>query len=421
MPTRSEIESIERVMSGELRRAFLDELARTDWQQPAEALADSAWDVLIAGAGPAGSTAAAYLATGGHRVLLIDEERFPRAKACGDALTNDALRCLGRLGLAARVREMGHRLGELLLIGRSGIEVRLRGAFLTLDRAVFDALLARHAVASGAVFARGAVEAVSVRDDGSVVCAVSGCGRELRARVGVLATGARLRLARELGLVARDRPSGMAVGCRLRSSRQLGHHVICCDASVVASAGRSRVPGVAWIFPIGDETYNIGCGVQYGRAAEDHGSLRECFGRFTTRFALARELAADGELVSPVRSGVVRSGLVGARPVGAGNVLVVGETLGATLPFSGAGIGKAMETAEVAAAVIHEALDTGDMTALRRFPARLRRRLGRCYRRYRLAEALLSRGWINDFLVRCARRSAYLRRVLLDLLMAGRA
>jgi flavin-dependent dehydrogenase len=181
------------------------------------------------------------------------------------------------------------------------------------------------------------------------------------------------------------------------------------------------VPGFAWIFPIGDDTYNIGCGVRCRGGRSDPCRLRERLDRFMTRFPLARELAADGELVSPVRSGVVRSGFAGARPTGAGNVLVVGETLGATLPFPGAGIGKAMETAEIAASVIHEALDAGDMGVLHRFRARLRGRLGRCYRKYRLTEALFARGWINDFLVRRARRSAFLRRVLVDLLMAGRA
>ena len=408
-------------MNGELRDAFLDELAKTNWQQPADGLAEQTWDVLIVGAGPAGSTAAAHLATRGHRVLLVDEKRFPRAKLCGDGLTNDALRCLGRLGLADRVREMGHRLGKLSFISGSGVEVRLHGDFLTLDRAVLDAVLARHAVASGAVFAHGTVEEVSVESDGSVVCGVSGCGGQLRARVGVLATGVRLRLAQEIGLVARERPSGMAVGCRLRSSKQLGHHVICCDTSVVPSTRRTRVPGFAWIFLLGKDTYNIGYGVQRRSAGSDHDTLRECLEQFMTRFPLARELTADGELVSPVRSSAVRSGLAGARPVGAGNVLVVGETLGSTLPFTGAGIGKAMETAEIAASVIHEALHVGDMGVLRAFPVRLRRRLGRCYRTYRLAEVLFSRGWINDFLVRRARRSAFLRRVFVDLLMAGKA
>ena len=55
-------------------------------QPPVSALGDSAWDVIIVGAGPAGSIAALTLARRGHRVLLVDRRRFPRDKACGDGL-----------------------------------------------------------------------------------------------------------------------------------------------------------------------------------------------------------------------------------------------------------------------------------------------------------------------------------------------
>ena len=62
------------------------------------------WDVVIVGAGPAGSIAAFYLASKGHRVLILDRARVPREKVCGDCLTADALECLERRDL---YEEMG--------------------------------------------------------------------------------------------------------------------------------------------------------------------------------------------------------------------------------------------------------------------------------------------------------------------------
>ena len=407
-------------MNAESQRAFLSTPADEKWQRPAASLPDEVWDVLVVGAGPAGSTAAIHLASRGHRVLLIDEERFPREKVCGGALTANALRCLDRVGLAGTVRGLGCELGALSLIGRSGVEVRLDGDFVTLDRRVLDALLARHAVASGAVFAQGQIENVRVEPDGSVTCAVSPSGALLRARVGILATGARVRLARDLGLVTRGRPSGLAMRCIVQSSRHFERHVICCDASALLSARQSRVLGFAWLFPLGHDLYNIGCGHLHGGSDADGATLRECLDHFVERFGPARELVEDGAFVSPPRSGVLRSGLRGTRPIGNGNLLLVGETIGSTLPFTGAGIGTAMETAEIAAALIGNALESGNLSLLRRYPARLERRLRVRYAGYRCVEALFANGVFNDAAMRLARVSRIARRVLIDLVMTGR-
>ena len=58
------------------------------------------YDVIVCGAGPAGSVAATVLARGGARVLMLDRARFPRDKLCGDTINPGALAVLRRLGLA---------------------------------------------------------------------------------------------------------------------------------------------------------------------------------------------------------------------------------------------------------------------------------------------------------------------------------
>ncbi len=58
------------------------------------------WDALVVGAGPAGASAAYWLAQHGHSVLVVDKKRFPREKTCGDGLTPRAVAQLHSMGLA---------------------------------------------------------------------------------------------------------------------------------------------------------------------------------------------------------------------------------------------------------------------------------------------------------------------------------
>ncbi len=73
-------------------------------QQPIEELQETDWDVIVAGAGPAGSVAAGYLAGKGHKTLLLDKETFPREKVCGDGLSHDSIRFLKKIALYETVQ-----------------------------------------------------------------------------------------------------------------------------------------------------------------------------------------------------------------------------------------------------------------------------------------------------------------------------
>jgi geranylgeranyl reductase family protein len=359
------------------------------------------WDAVVIGAGPAGSIASVHLASRGHRTLLLDREVFPREKVCGDGLIPDALRALGRAGLEGEIRRRGHSLRLASIFSPSRIEVEVPGDFVTLERRTLDAMLVQGAVASGAVFRTANVESVQVEDGGSVACRVTGLSEPLRARAALVTTGARVGLLRRHGLVQRERASGIALRCYVRSRHELDRLVISYD--------RSILPGYAWIFPLGEGVYNVGCGVFDRADAHTRLNLRETFRSFCDRFPLARRLLQSGQILSPLKGAPLRCGLEGVTPVSRGALLAAGETIGATFPFSGEGIGKAMETAELAAGLLHQALDSGDFRVLSSFGERLRAELADKYVGYRVAERWVSRAWIVDFMARRARRSPFLR------------
>ena len=150
------------------------------------------------------------------------------------------------------------------------------------------------------------------------------------------------------------------------------------------------------------------CDVHEGRDGARM-NLRRAYDIFIKSFPLAAELMKHAESVTPLRGAMLRCGLKGASPLGPGNILVIGEMIGATFPFTGEGIGKAMETGEIAADISHRALSTGDFSCLGEFPARIERELKPKYRGYLLAEDWLAKPWLNDFLARRVRRSRYLQ------------
>lgn len=355
------------------------------------------WDAVVVGAGPAGAVAALHLAAAGRRVLLLDRREFPREKTCGDGLLPDAVRALERAGVWDEVRARAFRSDTARFFSPARIEVSIPGEFYTLERRLLDALLVAAAERRGAVRRVAHVERLRAHADG-VELEVRG-GPPVGAWVVIVATGADVSLLEPLGMVRRAAPSAVAVRRYLRSDAQLDE--------LVFSFDRASLPGYGWIFPLGGGLYNLGCGI-FGRRARAAVNPRALFDRFLQDFPLARELVGRGEFTGPLRGARLRCGLHGVSPLGAERVLVAGETLGATFPFSGEGIGKAMETGELAAAAVERALRAGETTALAAYPAAVERLRPR-YRGYEVAERWLAHRWLADLLARQARRSARLR------------
>ena len=356
-------------------------------------------EVAVVGAGPAGATAALHLARRGRDVLLVDRHDFPRDKACGDGLIPDTLEACRRAGVYDEVVRRGRRVTRADIFSPSRHGFGVEGEYVVLKRHEFDALLVEAALAEGARFMRGKASTIETGSSGVRI----GLGKDagsVEAGYAVLATGADTSLVESLHAVERKAPSAVAIRRYVRSTHDVD--------SLVVSYDHSILPGYAWIFPTGDGECNVGCGVAYSRPDAEEVDLRAALERFLDGFPQARDLMENATENGPVRGARLRCGLGGVRPRAAERVLAAGETLGTTFPFTGEGIGKAMETGEAASQVLDEALAHRDPGRLSQYPNQIEA-LRPKYLGYELAERWLARPFLNDLLARRVSRSAYLQ------------
>ena len=192
------------------------------------------YDVIIAGGGPAGSTAAIHLATAGARVLLIEQKKFPRPKLCGEFISPECALHFERLGVSEQMRAAHPaRLSATVFYSRRGKNVRVpsswfgaSGVALGLSRAEMDERLLRRAAGAGARVLEGA-HATSLLIENQTVCGVTvkqGTAETIfKAVVTLDATGRSRALTRRLSSTAkalpRERPPMVAFKAHLEETQ----------------------------------------------------------------------------------------------------------------------------------------------------------------------------------------------------------
>lgn len=226
-------------------------------------------DVIVVGAGPAGSTAARTLAQGGLRVQLLERSRFPRSKPCGGGITARALARFPWLGPALR-RIPTHFISKLYLEGPGGGSVVLTSpspAVVMVRRVEFDEMLARLAAESGAELIEEAwVSQAAADEDGAVVTTRD--GRTFRARYLVAADGVNGVVTRRLGM----HPGWDAGSVALDMMEETPNEVLRTvePGTLWVAYGHGGTDGYGYIFPKRDHVnVGIGCLLSYFRESID--------------------------------------------------------------------------------------------------------------------------------------------------------
>jgi menaquinone-9 beta-reductase len=373
-----------------------------------------ATDVLVIGAGPAGSAAARRLALGGLEVVLVDRFEFPRDKVCGDALIPDALEAVASLGLDPMVRAAARSLRGVTIYAPDGTAVSIAGECACLPRTHLDRILQASAVDAGASFLAPLTLVRWQRRDGSSTATfrnrASAEHLEIASRVTILATGAGIEGITLSNVVERREPSAVA----LRGYFRVSPDVSRAHTHLCISYDRRILPGYGWIFPGPDDVFNLGVGYFLdSRMPPPATSLGELWRAFATRFEPARRLIDAARPLGSMKGAPLRTALRGSRLHGPG-LLVVGEAAGTTYSLSGEGIGKAMATGIVAADVVldHARRARPLDAAGPDYERCVRQRFGERFAAYASAQRWLERPWLANVIAARARRSAYAARQL---------
>jgi geranylgeranyl reductase family protein len=347
-------------------------------------------EVVVVGAGPAGSAAAYWLARYGHEVTLVEKKAFPREKTCGDGLTPRSIYQLTEMGFDFEVGEF-HRITGLRSYAGDELMLELPwpdhsiypnwgGVIRRLD---LDGQVAVLAVKQGAVL-RQQTEATPVLEEGrltGVDLSMNGDTQRLNPRVVVIADGSLTRFGRAMGTHRRrDYPMGMAARGYFSSPRS--------DDSFMESqldirdANGDSMPGYGWVFPLGDGTVNVGVGLlstfrQWKSVNTNH--MMDAYVKSAPEYwGLSPETA-----LSKPRGGKLSMAL-SVGPYAGSNWVVVGDAVGAINPWNGEGIAYAYETGRMAADHVHRALASGDLGLLQRYPQDLEDTYGLYYRMARI-------------------------------------
>ena len=322
-------------------------------------------DVIVVGAGPAGSAAACDLAARGCDVLLVDRCSFPRDKACGDGFTPGAIAILNELGLEAEIRAAQFYPINGIRIGTPGGRTwetsfrakREGAAFYIAPRFRLDAMVQRRAVELGAEFVRADVKSFLRRDGrigGVVMRATDGAETPVESRIVIGADGATSAVARALRDGRRQPPEKRAVAVRayLDGIETLPH-------CVEFYFDRRFLPGYGWIFPLGERSANVGVFVRADLLAKRGLTLTVLLDAFLETPPVRGRLLPEHR-IRDVKSWQLALGRCGLMRRAGDGVLLVGDAAGLVDPLRGEGIRNALVSARIAADVASDALRRND-------------------------------------------------------------
>lgn len=335
-------------------------------------------DVLVIGAGPAGSSAAKHAALNGAEVLMIDKKsEIGAPKRCAEGVSKEGLE---KLGIKPNPRWVTKELSGIRMVSPNGTDVvlddekvKLPESGYILERKVFDKYMAMDAGRAGVQIMVKTLATGIERDDDRIIVYAKHMGYSLKIQTKIIiaADGPESRVGRWVGLKTSMKPKNMESCAQFEMVNVEMEEPDCIEFHF----GSVAPGGYAWIFPKGDDIANVGLGILNtitDKTAYQH--LLEFVDQCpATQNAQPVELNIGGDPVGGVIKDLV-----------ADNVLVVGDAAGMVNPLTGGGIASGMTGGLIAGEVAAQAVKTQDWSAngMKEYKTRCQEEIGDSFKKY---------------------------------------
>jgi menaquinone-9 beta-reductase len=323
------------------------------------------YDVLICGAGPAGSTCALGLFDAGLRVALLDKQSFPREKICGDAYGGYAFKILNtispKFGRQLLDLKEGAVTNRVKLVSPKGhlLELRLKGFFSNLPRALFDQFLLNmvKTETTTAVYENTTVHKISVEDNHVLVS--TGDGNLFKTKVLVGCDGAHSAVQSAL-TGTREALTDTCPGLRAYYRNVKGLEMDCLEIHFL-----KQVPkGYFWIFPSTSGLANVGIGADKDVITRHKINLRKELATILQEYPQFKQRFAEAELVGEIKGWTIPLGYFESKlPISGNRILLCGDAAAIVDPATGEGIAPAMSSGRYAAKHIKACFQKNDFSS----------------------------------------------------------
>jgi geranylgeranyl reductase family protein len=382
------------------------------------------YDVIIVGAGPAGSCCAYQLAHSGLSVALLDKSVFPRDKICGDALSADVVNQLYRMNesLAESFKTnviKEHSTGVRffapnhqhldIAFGKSDSK-QLSGYVTT--REIFDDFLLQQVKdqAKTAVYLNQKVLRVQNHDDGMTI-ETENCTFETQMLIG--ADGAN-SVVKQLTKEPRDKKAHYCVGLRQYYENVTGFHE---GNHIELHFYRELLPGYFWIFPLPGNRANVGLGMLASTVQEKKTDLKVVLRDIINKHPNISPRMIDARPLEDVKGFKLPIGSR-KRKISGDRFLLLGDAAGLIDPFTGEGIGNAIRSGRIAAEHIMEAFEKKQFNALfnKKYDQTIYAKMWKELKISRNLQLLLQYPALFDFVVKKARKNSSVQLLLTSML-----
>lgn len=326
------------------------------------------FDVIIVGAGPAGSASALYCARHNINVLLLEKEKFPRDKICGDAISGKSMSILHELDLLDKAKKLpgaeivsivfGSPDNNLVDIGLTGDKRKDIPGGLVIRRRIFDEFLFNEVLQTN-IQTRQSFIVKNLLFDGDRVAGISGTDAsgktcDYSAKLVIGSDGYNSVVARNAGLQKHES------GHWVVALRQYYHNIEGLNNKIELHYIDEVQPGYFWIFPVDNNTANVGIGMLHKSLKEKKINLKKSLQAAINSPAFKERFSAAAPLEEPVGWNLP---VASKHRKNYGNgFLLTGDAAGLIDPFTGEGIGNAMYSAKHAARTAKEALEANNFS-----------------------------------------------------------